>query len=349
MDNIRDVCVEEDTIIVDGIKKLDAGGYKILLVTKKGKLTGVVTDGDVRRWILNKGSLDVSINKLMCCKPRTVYYTDTQKAKHIMFREKLEAIPVLNERDEPIDIIFMRDIFARQVEQFGQINIPVVIMAGGRGTRLKPYTNVLPKPLIPIGGETILERIIESFRKNGCGSFWLVLNYKKNLIKAYFEEKKYDYSLNYVEEESYLGTCGALYLLKGKVGKTFFLSNCDVVLDIDYSKLYEFHKEMGNEITVVTSLKQFQIPYGVLEIEKGGFICDIVEKPEYSFQVNTGIYVMEDSTLNDIPSGEMFQMTDLIKKLLDQKRKIGAYPITDRAWKDMGEISEMQKMIESFQ
>ncbi len=348
MKDIKEICVEEGTTVSDGIRRLDAKGKKILLVTKRGRLTGVVTDGDVRRWILNKGDFDTDICELMYRKPRTVRNTEREKAKDLMIQERLEAIPVLNEREEPVDIIFMRDMLVEPVKKFGQVDIPVVIMAGGKGTRLNPYTNVLPKPLIPIGSETILERIIDSFRKNGCNSFWLTLNYKKNLIKAYFDEKKHAYDLSYVEEETYLGTCGSLHLLRENIKDTFFLSNCDVLLDIDYAKLYEFHKKNGYELTAVTSLKHFQIPYGVFELEMGGQIAAISEKPEYNFQVNTGVYVIEASVLKDIPKEEVFQMTNLINLLLEQKRKVGAYPVTDRAWKDMGEIAQMQKMIHSF-
>lgn len=349
MKDMKEICVEEGTTVSEGIRRLDAKGKKILLVTKRGRLTGVVTDGDVRRWILNKGDFDADICELMYCQPRTVRNTEREKAKDLMIRERLEAIPVLNDEGEPVDIIFMRDMLVEPVEKFGQVNIPVVIMAGGKGTRLNPYTNVLPKPLIPIGSETILERIIDSFRKNGCKSFWLTLNYKKNLIKAYFDEKKHEYDLSYVEEETYLGTCGSLHLLRENIKGTFFLSNCDVLLDIDYAKLYDFHKKNGYELTAVTSLKHFQIPYGVFELEMGGQITAISEKPEYNYQVNTGVYVMEESILKDIPKKEVFQMTDLINLLLGQKRKVGAYPITDRAWKDMGQFAEMQKMIRSFE
>lgn len=246
-------------------------------------------------------------------------------------------------------MIFIRDLVQNEVINYQKIDIPVVIMAGGKGTRLSPYTSILPKPLMPIGAKTILERIIDSFQKNGCSSFLLTLNYKKNLIKAYFDDKEKDYEIGYVEEEDFYGTCGSLCLLTDKINGTFFLSNCDVLLDIDYAKLYEFHREHHNEITAVTSLKHFQIPYGIFELETGGAICKISEKPEFNYQVNTGIYVMESTVLGEIPRGKVYQMTDLLDRLMREGRRVGAYPVTENCWKDMGELNEMHKMLDAFQ
>jgi len=348
MENLQDICVEEGIAVRDAIQRLDKAGYKILLVTKQKKLTGIITDGDVRRWILRKESFEADATKLMCKTPKFIYEEQIEEAKEIMIQTRIDALPVLNKLDELVDVIFIRDLIEFAPQNYQKINIPVVIMAGGKGTRLSPYTNVLPKPLLPIGAKTILERIIESFRKNGCNYFYLTLNYKKNLIKTYFDEQEKDFTLEYVEENDFYGTCGSLSLLKNKIQETFFLSNCDVLLNIDYAELYDFHRKNQNEITAVTSLKHMQIPYGVFELKKGGVVYKITEKPEYNYQVNTGIYVMEPSVLKDIPHDKVYQMTDLINKLLKEKRKIGAFPVTENSWKDMGEFGAMQKMKESF-
>lgn len=349
MDDLQNICVEEGTSISDSIKKLDEAGEKIVLVTKDNKLTGTITDGDVRRWILRKGSFEEGVCKMMHKNPKVVSVGETEKAKQMMLEFHIEAIPVVDNNNVPVDIIFLRDIIEPDQKQYEQINVPVVIMAGGKGTRLYPYTNVLPKPLIPIGSTTILERIIDSFRKNGCDNFWLTLNYKKNLIKAYLDEKEKTYSIQYAEEEEFRGTCGGIRLLQDKLKETFFVSNCDVLLDIDYAELLRFHQTNNNEITVVTSLKHMQIPYGVIELEKGGNIERMVEKPSFNYNINTGIYVMEPSVIKDIPPDHVFHMNDLMNKLLKGKRKVGAYPVTEQCWQDMGEIGEMQKMLDSFQ
>ncbi|HBV84738.1 MAG TPA: nucleotidyltransferase [Lachnospiraceae bacterium] len=343
------VCVEENTTISESIKRLDEAGEKILLVTKSQKLTGVITDGDIRRWILKKGSFDETVNKIMHRNPQIVDEGNTGKAKWIMLERHLEAIPVVDKNNIPIDIIFLRDIILPEQRKYEQVKVPVVIMAGGKGTRLYPYTNILPKPLIPIGSMTILERIIDSFRKNGCKDFLLILNYKKNLIKAYLEEQEKPYRIQYIEESDFFGTCGGIRLVQDKLKQTFFVSNCDVLLDIDFAELLQFHQLEQNEITVVTSLKHMQIPYGVVELDKGGEVKKISEKPCLNYNMNTGIYVMEPSVLNDIPLNQVFHVTDLMNILLKEHRRVGAYPIMEKCWQDMGEIDEMQKMLNVFQ
>ncbi len=348
MNSLKDICADEKIKIIDGIKKLDSAGEKILLITNHQKLVGIVTDGDIRRWILKNGDLEANIAELMHKCPRTVKIGETQKAKKLMQDCLIEAVPVVDNDNILVDIIFWRDLIGSSRKKYENIHIPVVIMAGGKGTRLHPYTNVLPKPLIPIGNMTILEHIIKSFQKNGCNNFWLTLNYKKDLIKAYFDNKEKDYQINYVEEKEFQGTCGSIRLLESEMENTFFVSNCDVLLDIDYGELLRFHRESKNEITVVTALRHIQMPYGVMELEDGGYIRKIIEKPEMSYNVNTGIYVMEPTIMNDIPHEGIFHMTDLMNKLIESQRRIGAFPVTEQVWKDMGEFGEMQKMADSF-
>lgn len=349
MNNLKNLCVEEKITVIEGIKRLDAGGEKVLLVTCRGKLAGIITDGDVRRWILKNGRMDAEISEMMHRNPRTVREGEKEKAKKIMQEYLIEAVPVVNDTFIPIDIVFWKDLIKNKRRKYDQIDVPVVIMAGGKGTRLYPYTSVLPKPLIPIGDITILERIIRSFLKNGCRNFWLTLNYKRNLIKAYLDEKEKNYHVEYIEEEDYWGTCGSLRLLEGKIDSTFFVSNCDVLLDIDYSELLRFHRERQNEITIVTALKYMQVPYGVIDLDDSGFVKQIIEKPELNYSVNTGIYVIEPHVISDIPQGKVFHMTELLTDLIKGNRKVGAFPVTDQAWKDMGEIKQMQEMIDIFQ
>lgn len=345
---LQRICVEEDMSISDSIKKLDEGGEKIILVTKRKRLTGVVTDGDVRRWILRKGAFDEKVSCLMHRNPHILLPEEIDKAKQKMLDLHIEAMPVVDDENIPIDVIFLRDLVEVDQKQYDQIAIPVVIMAGGKGTRLHPYTKVLPKPLIPIGSTTILERIIDSFRKNGCNDFRLILNYKKNLIKAYLDEKDREYQMQYVEEEDYRGTCGGIQLLHDQLNGTFFVSNCDVLLDLDYAKLLEYHQRNRNEITAVTFLKRMQIPYGVIELGDGGSIKKLSEKPSHIYNVNTGIYIMESSVMDDIPVDRAFDMPDLMNKLLKESRRVGAYPVTENCWHDMGEMEQLQRMLEIF-
>lgn len=342
----KNLCINRNISIRDAIKKLDDTGIRILLVTEGERLEGVVTDGDIRRWILKKGDLECCVSEVMNTNPVCVIYTNRKLAKKIMQERCMHAIPLINEKREVVDLLFWNEEFSNNLNIYGNIDLPVVIMAGGKGTRLHPYTKILPKPLIPIGDIPIIERIINKFRDHGCRKFYLTVNYKKNMIKAYFNEIKKEYEVLYVEEEIPLGTAGSLYLLKDTINTTFFLSNCDILIDANYAEILKYHKENNNKITVITSLKNYVIPYGVINLGDEGKIGTIEEKPEYNFLVNTGMYVLEPDVLDDIPKNEFFHITQLIDKYLKQGKNVGTYPVTDNAWLDMGEIKEMERMIE---
>ena len=217
-------------------------------------------------------------------------------------------------------------------------------MAGGLGTRLYPYTKILPKPLIPIGEIPISEHIINRFNKYGSKDFYLEVNHKKNMIKAYFNEIEKDYIINYVDEDIPLGTGGGLSLLKGKINSTFILSNCDILIEEDYEKIYKFHKDNNNLITMVCSLKTIRIPYGVIEISENGEIEEMKEKPVFSFFTNTGMYIVEPEIIEGLNENEFIGFPDIIEKYKRNGEKVGVYPISENNWLDMGQIDEMEEM-----
>lgn len=343
--NIKDLFINREMSIKDAIKKLDETAKKILIVVEDNKLVGVLTDGDIRRWILKSGSLQESVNVIMAQNPKFIFKKDERSAKKILKEKSIEAIPVLNEEHEVVDIIFWNDNFNKRLN-YTKLNNPVVIMAGGKGTRLDPYTKILPKPLIPIGDVPIVERIINRFTEYGCDDFYMTVNYKKNMIKAYFNEFEKKYKLNYIDEENPLGTAGSLYLLKDKIKETFFLSNCDILIEGNYSDMLKYHQEHNAKITLITSLKHYTIPYGVIQIDRNSDVKKMEEKPEYDFLVNTGMYILEPEILNDIPEGKFYHITDLINDYINKEEKIGVYPISEGAWLDMGQIKEMEIMLE---
>lgn len=341
----KNLCISEYTTIRDAINILDKINKKILIVVECKKLKAIITDKDIRMWILKSGDLDKYVSEIM--NGDVIYLKQNQKnkAKKVMKKNAIESIPIVNEYHEIVDIVFWNDEFEEKLNHYGKIKAPVVIMAGGQGTRLLPYTKILPKPLIPIGDTPIVERIIDRFIEYGCDDFYLTVNYKKSMIKSYFNEKEKNYNISYVEEEKPLGTGGSLHILKEKLKETFFVSNCDILIDTNYSEILKYHKENNNKITVVSSLKNYKIPYGIIKLSKSGEIAKTEEKPEYNFLVNTGMYVLEPEVLDDIPENKFFHITNLIDKYLERGEKVGTYPVTDNAWLDMGEFGEMKKMI----
>lgn len=217
-------------------------------------------------------------------------------------------------------------------------------MAGGLGTRLHPYTKILPKPLIPIGEIPIVEHIINRFYIYGCRDFFLVVNHKKNMIKAYFYELDKDYKVSYADEEKPLGTGGGLSLLRGIINSTFILTNCDILIEEDYEKIYTFHKKEKNFITMVCSLKKIIIPYGVVEIGQNGEIKTMKEKPELSFLTNTGMYIVEPRVIDELEDNQPIGFPDIIEKYKQAGEKIGVYPIGENNWLDMGQLDAMEEM-----
>jgi NDP-sugar pyrophosphorylase family protein len=309
---------------------------------EEGRLLGSLTDGDARRWILANGSLDEPVSSVMNKNPRFVRSGQTRTARALINRYELLAIPVVDASDKVVDMIFWNE--ETDKPQTEKIALPVVIMAGGKGERLLPYTSIVPKPLIPIGEKTISELVIESFRKYGCQEFYFTLNYRKNMIKAYFDDSERDYSIKYVEEDEPLGTGGSLYCIKEELNSTFFVSNCDILLDVDYADVVKFHKKSQNDITIITSLKKYVIPYGTINLNAEGRIESLQEKPSSDYLVNTGVYVIEAEVLRYLEKKEFIHITDLIEKCIVSGRNVGTYPVSDSAWMDMGQFEEMDRM-----
>lgn len=350
MKNLKNILIKSDISIKHALKRMDSAGKKVLFVVNNEKIiSGAVSDGDIRRWILKKRSLDENISKVMNKRPLVLKegYSKAQ-AKQIMLSKAVECIPIVDQNNKVVSAVWWLDIFDNKFKNHKIIEAPVVIMAGGEGARLLPFTSILPKPLVPIGDKPIIELIMDRFIEFGCKKFYLSLNYKANIIKAYFKDCKHDYEIKYINERMPLGTAGSLHLLRKKIDMPFFVSNCDVLIEADYADILHFHKTHKNKITLVCSLKHYAIPYGVCKIENGGTLNEIKEKPEYDFLVNTGMYVMEPDILNDIPRNKFYNTTDLINNCLKEGKNVGAYPVSEKSWLDMGQWEELQKMVKRF-
>ena len=333
--------------VVEAMQKIDTNAKGILfIVDHQGKIAGVVTDGDIRRWLIKTGDLSAPIAEFENKNPKVVYENNLSDAKELMDKFSINALPVIDNQNVVVDILFR----AEEMEEFKKKDkktlkdVPVIIMAGGKGTRLYPYTKILPKPLIPIGDIPIMERIIDRFHDFGVERFWATVNYKKNMIKSYFAELTTDYSLDYVEEDKPLGTAGSLHLIKEKFEVPVIVSNCDILIQADYADIYKYHMESENDLTIVTALKNIVVPYGVIHSKEEGKISSMEEKPKLSYFVNTGMYVLSPKALERIPKDTFFHMTDLADMLLQEGEQVGMYPISEESFLDMGEFEEMHRM-----
>jgi len=351
MHELETFLVSSDISIKQALKKMDAAGRKILFIADNDrKLSGVVTDGDIRRWILKGEGLDFSVERIMNKKPVVLEEGfDGKKAKELMLSLLIDCIPVLDAEKKIVSAIWWTDLFDKKEVKKKAVDNPVVIMAGGEGTRLSPFTHAFPKPLLPIGGKPIIELIIERFAEFGCSDFYLSVNYKANILKAYFSEVPHSYNISYIEENKPLGTIGSLSLLKKEIDKTFFVSNCDILIEADYADILKFHKDNSCLITLVVSMKHYRIPYGICKIENGGMLKEITEKPEYDFLVNTGMYLMEPSVLHDIPENMKYDTTELINDYIKRDKKIGVYPVSDKSWLDIGQWQQLQETVKKIE
>lgn len=337
--NFRKYCIDKNTTVRDAMSTIDQVKPQIVFVVDGDKLIASVTDGDIRRYIINGGKLTDMAVEAANKSPKTA--NNVLDAKEIYHNRNYIAIPIVDKGMNIVDLYIGAQTTG---ERFAELNIPVVINAGGKGTRLEPYTKVLPKPLIPVGELPIIEHIMQRYIEYGCDHFDMIVNYKKELMKAYFADSEKKYDVTWYDEEKPLGTGGGLCLLKGKLNNTFFFTNCDNLLLSNYDSMLRFHKKNKNLITMVCAYKDITIPYGVVEMGENGSILEMKEKPELSFLTNTGIYIVEPEVLDDIEDNVAIGFPEIIEKERERGKKIAVYPVSGNEWLDMGQLSELEKM-----
>ena len=221
-------------------------------------------------------------------------------------------------------------------------------MAGGLGTRMRPFTNIFPKPMLPINDKTMIEVVIEQFIKFNLKNFIFTINYKSDLLSPYLKNLSKKIKINYkiIKEKQRLGTAGSLKFFKKKIKSDFFVTNCDTILKANLNEVYEFHKHNKNDITIVAAIKNETIPYGILKVNKKQNFTKIYEKPNNSYMVNTGVYVLNPKILKHIPSKEeIFDMNQLILLCKEKKCKIKVFLIDGDLWHDVGQITNYQKFV----
>ncbi|KJR42235.1 nucleoside-diphosphate-sugar pyrophosphorylase [Candidatus Magnetoovum chiemensis] len=343
--------ISPDASIKNAMQKLNETAKKILFVVQQNnKLIGTVTDGDIRRGLINGVEFNDKVEKIMNrdFKAAVLNKTDSEEnIKNLIINDKIEQVPLLNDTGTILDVFLWTDIFEenKQTKPWQLHNNQVVIMAGGIGTRMEPFTKILPKPLIPVNNKPIIEHIMERFYRFGFGKFIYTLNYKKEYMKLYLKENDYSYEIDWVEEPDYLGTAGSLSLLKDKINDTFFVTNCDSLLDIDLNDAFKWHKEHEAAMTIIGCHNEFKIPFGVLEMTNGR-LNNILEKPIHDNIINTGVYIIEPHVISSIPEATPIDMNRLINIVME-KEKVSVYSIYE-GWFDIGQWEEYKKSIKHF-
>lgn len=345
---ILNITIERTASIISALKLMDERHVKLLLVVEKGLFYSLLSIGDIQRAIISNISLETPIDKILRKSVKVALTTDSRADIVARMKERRnDFMPIIDDNRNIVDVIFWSDIAKGELPIVrDQFNLPVIIMAGGQGTRLRPLTNVLPKPLIPIGEQTMMEDIMDRFVDCGCHDFYISVNYKADFIRRYFDNiDKPQYHVDYFQEDKPLGTAGSLNLLKDKICSTFFVSNCDIIIDEDYSQILKFHRDNNNEITVVAAMKNYSIPYGTLETGDRGQLIALHEKPEITYKINTGMYILEPHLLHEIPSDRLYHITYLIDKLIKEHRNVGVFPINEGSWTDIGNWDEYLKYV----
>lgn len=349
---LTSLLISPSITIKDAIQRLTETAQKILFVTDgEQRLLGTLTDGDIRRTIIEGLVLTTPVDAVMKRNFISIA-TDTPdialNARQLMQKYAVEQIPIVNPDGLIVDVMLWIDFLSDQkpvaVKKTASLENPVVIMAGGKGTRLDPFTRILPKPLIPLGDKPIIENIMNRFYHNGFSRFIMIVNYKKEMIKAYFGDNSLPYNIMFVEEEEFYGTAGGLFLLKDVINQPFIVTNCDTILDGNYGDFLQWHKEHKNIITIVGSHKEITVPYGVLCMNNGG-LDKIDEKPKLDLFINTGTYILEPSVFDFIKARRHQDMDKLISEVKKIRPEgVGVFPHWG-GWSDIGQWEEYNRTI----
>lgn len=344
---IEKYSISSSESLLASLKQMDAQKVKMLFVFENGHFVSILTIGDIQRAIVNNISLETPVSQIVRLNKKFAHVGESMdEIRKKMLDLRAECMPVLDEHGELVDVVFWRDLFEKEETDLRpKIDLPVVIMAGGKGTRLRPITNVIPKPLVPVGDKTILEVIMDQFEGIGCHKFYMSVNYKADMMKYYLGQLPHQYDIEFFQEEKPLGTIGSVSLLKGKISSPFFVSNCDSINEQDYRDVWDYHVSNHNDMTIVTMVKSFKIPYGVIETGADGLMIALKEKPEQTYQVNTGVYILNPELINEIPEGEFYHITQLMEKVKARGGRVGCFPVSEQSWRDMGEWREYLRMI----
>lgn len=344
---MRKFLITNKTKIEVALKTFDKLGGKTLYVIRKNKfLIGSLTDGDWRRESLKGRNINNTVQKICNKNPIKIYNeTANSQIKKLFLKHNLHSIPVVNKKNILVKIILKKQFLKKRIRYSKKNSIPVIIMAGGKGSRLSPFTKVLPKPLIPIKGKTIISRIVENFILTGFSKFFISINEKSKIIKSYFEEKNFKRKISFLEEKKRLGTVGALSKLKNNKEKNFIVTNCDTIIKYDFIKIYKSHLKNRNSLTVVAVKKKYSIPFGVIEQNNKKNQFYLNEKPELKYLINSGCYIINKRAIKLIKKNKFCDFDTFVNILRKKDEKIGIYQISEKKWQDTGTWEEYRKTV----
>tara|TARA_Y100000766_G_scaffold285041_1_gene306034 strand:- start:613 stop:1674 length:1062 start_codon:yes stop_codon:yes gene_type:complete len=319
--------------------------FKIaIVIDSNSKIKGVITDGDIRRALLNGKNLETTAPDIMNKSPLTISeFFPIESARNLMITKGISSLPVVNDKNEVVDIVVLTEDLDLKI-----IENPVFLMAGGFGSRLKPLTDDCPKPMLKVGPRPLLETIILKLKAQGFQNFYISIHYLADQVKEHFGNgSQFGVNIDYVYEESPLGTGGALSLLPSSISKLpLLMLNGDILTNIDFTQLLEFHEKNNNSATMCVKQYQYQVPYGVINGD-GHIITSIVEKPTHSFFVNAGIYVLNNSIVTSLDSEEVKDMPSLLEEKMQSGETISMFPIHEY-WLDIGRMEDLHRAQKDF-
>lgn len=345
------ITVEKNISFFEALSFISKSGSKTLIILNKNKtIYGLITEGTIRKQILKNINLNTSINEFINKKFFFVYENnfDQGKMSSLFSEKKYELIPIVDSKKKYTGFLEWSDFLKNSLTNKKDFNIPVIIMSGGKGIRMKPISMSIPKPLIPFKDKTIIETILDNFKEEGISNFYFILNYKFNLMKNYLKSIKAKQKFKYLIEKQELGTAGGLFFLKKENLDTFIVSNCDTLIKSNLGEMINFHKSKNYDITVIAAAKEFQLPYGILDVNKNGTFKSIDEKPKSEILTNTGLYIMSKKCLSVLRSPKKIDMNELLILLKKKQMRIGIFPISDSKWFDFGQWNEYERTMSNL-
>ncbi len=331
---IEKLLINQNDTIFNAMKRMNLTGYVCLIVVDKfKKLKGTITDGDIRRQLLKDNNLRKKIFSIYNSKPvfKKKKIKISKKIKHFIKRNKHLIVPEVNGLNVPISYISYQE--QTKKDKNFETN-KIVIMAGGIGTRMKPFTDILPKPLIPLKGKPMILNIMDNFKKYNFNNFTLTLKNKEKILDIFLDQFKDNYSFEYFRETKPLGTAGCLKKMNFK--NDFFLTNCDTFTNINLQNLLKFHKNSKSIITLVASIKSINLAFGECILDSSGKLKKMLEKPRKDYLTNTGLYIIKPEIKHYLPKKNKFGMDEVISSVLKSRKKISIFPIPNHDWKDTG-------------